>query len=168
MKKLIFTVATILTATFGLKAQNQIGATIGLMQINAGDSESSNLIGLSVFTKHNLNDKLRIGVNLGYYSKSEDDISLFSMPITGLIEYKHKMDKLYPFGGIEVGLNRFGLSDGEHTYATINLALAPVIGVDYELNKQFNAVLNAKYNYIMTENNATTGLGFNIGVTYKL
>jgi hypothetical protein len=168
MKKLIFTVATILTATFGVKAQNQVGASVGLFQVGE-ESISFNLMGLSAFGKHELNDNLRIGANVGYYSKEVfPGISLISMPIMGLIEYKRNINKLTSFGGLEVGINRLGASGDGQTDATNNLAFAPVVGFEYELSKQLDVVLNAKYNYIMTEGNATKGLGLNVGVAYKL
>ena len=169
MKKLIFTVATVLIATLSAKAQNQAGAIIGLMSANfIDDSETTNLIGFAAIGKHNLNKNVRVGANIGYYSKSESGLSLFSMPIMGLVEYQHNMDKLTPFGGVEVGINRIGLSGGGETYATNNLAIAPVVGVEYSLNNQLNALVNAKYNYIMTEGSSTTGIGFNVGVTYNI
>ena len=170
MKKLIFTVATVLIATLSAKAQNQAGAIIGLMSTNfIDDSETTNLIGFAAIGKHNLNKNVRVGANIGYYSKSESGLSLFSMPIMGLVEYQHNMDKLTPFGGVEVGINRIGLSLGAFgTYASNNLAIAPVVGVEYSLNNQLNALVNAKYNYIMTEGSSTTGIGFNVGVTYNI
>ena len=90
------------------------------------------------------------------------------MPIMGLIEYKRNVNKLTSFGGLEVGVNRLGVSGGGETEVTNNLAFAPVVGFEYELSKQLDVVLNAKYNYIMTEDNATKGLGLNVGVAYKL
>lgn len=169
MKKLVLSVATALLFAFGGNAQIQVGATTGLMRFSAaGTSSAINYLGVSVQGKYEISDVLRVGANIGYYGKSESGASSSVMPITGLAEYTHKMDKLTPFGGVELGLYRNAVSFSGMTVSTTNLGFAPVVGAEYEINEQLNILGNVKYNYILTSGASTSALGLNIGVVYKL
>ena len=169
MKKIVLSLATVFLFAIGSNAQKQIGGGLGMMRFNNLISDNStNMLGLHAFGKLNMNDNIRLGANLGYYSKSEDGASIFSMPISGLVEYTHNAGKVTPFGGLEVGLNSLGLRYKGESESEGYLFLAPVVGLEFELTKQLNGLVNAKYNYIMTEIEATTAIGFNLGVAYNL
>ena len=169
MKKIVLSLATVLLFAMGSNAQKQVGGGLGMLRLSLGSgTDATNLLGLHAFGKYNVNDNVRIGANLGYYSKSEDGLSFFSMPISGLVEYTKNSGKLTPYGGIEVGLNSMGFRYKGESESEGFLFFAPVAGIEFELTKQLNGLVNAKYNYIMTEGEATTGIGFNVGVAYNL
>lgn len=158
MKKLLI-IGLILFTSMNLKAQ-EIGAGIAFFKPEDGTS----LTGINLFGKKEIKEKIRVGINLSYFSETGYSI----MPITGLVEYKFNKEKLSPFSGLEAGLYRSAISIFGITASTTNLGFAPVAGLDYTLTDKLNANLTAKYHYIMFEGGSSTALGFNIGIAYKL
>lgn len=169
MKKLFFTGATLLLLSTQGKAQIDIGATVGVINLPVSKT-TTNLMGASVLGKYELTKNIRVGASLGYFNQNvSTNLSSFVMPIVATVDYKYSIGKFAPFGGLELGMYRLGVrAIGFGSIATNNLALVPMLGCDYELTKQINIVTNIKYNYVMTTGSSTSGVGFNVGASYKL
>lgn len=169
MKKLIFTVATLLLIATQGNTQIEVGATLGVMHLPVSKT-TSNLMGASVLGKYELVKTLRVGASFGYYNQSvSTNLSSFVIPMMASVDYKYSKGKFAPFGGLELGMYRMGISaTGFGSLATNNLAFVPMIGCDYEITKQINITTNIKYNYVMTSGSSISGLGFNLGLAYKL
>ncbi len=148
------------------RAQFSLGANLGLFRPNYENAES--LFGINLAGKYSVNEKMRAGLNLGYYFKSfEGDGRFFYQPITGLFEYSFSENAFSPYAGVDVGFYRNGFSGDGETFATSALGLAPVAGFNYELSDKLSLNTNLKYHYILTEGESTGVIGVNAGVVVK-
>lgn len=150
------------------KAQMSVTANLGF--INIPDYEI-NLIGFNAAGKYSISEKLRVGLNLGVFIKSEDNSTLSIMPITGLVEYSLTTNAFSPYIGADVGLYRIGTSysyGGEtESDSQMELGLAPVVGFNFALSDKMSLNSNLKYHYIMTEGDAIGAIGLNAGLTFN-
>jgi hypothetical protein len=152
-------------------AQKEAGATVGLLKPDVDGAKS--IYGINVFGKKQIKDKIRAGLNIGYYSESEGSVSLSIIPISGLVEYKFNENTLSPYLGGEVGVfmetysSNLSVNSRDDNSST-NLAFAPVAGFDYKINDDFKANVNAKYQFVKYEGITLNYLGFNVGVVYNL
>ncbi len=145
-------------------AQISGGATLGPM-ISSGDV----MFGLSLNGKYELNDKLKVGANLGYFTKKTEffgsSIRQSITPITGLVEYKFLENILNPYAGTDLGFYRIGIAGFGATY----LGFAPTAGINYEINDKLTVNGNFKYHYLLTSELSSAGfMNINAGVSYKI
>ncbi len=164
MKKLL--ILSLFLGAFYAKNFAQIsgGATLGPM-ISDGEA----IFGLTLNGKYELSDKLKVGANLGFFSKNQDflgtSVRTSIMPFSGLIEYKLIENKLNPYTGLDLGFYRFGIAGFSATY----LGLAPTAGVNYEIDDKLSINGNFKYHYIMSSDLSSAGIiNINAGISYKL
>ena len=174
MKKMkLIACSLMLFASMNTFAQKEAGATVGLLKLDADGAKS--IYGINVFAKKQIKDKIRAGLNIGYFSESEGSTSNSIIPISGLVEYKFNENTLSPYLGGEVGIfMESSKSNSNSEYSTksstssTNLAFAPVAGFDYKINDDFKANVNAKYHFVKYEGITLNYLGFNVGVVYNL
>lgn len=172
MKKMkLIACSLMLFASMNTFAQKEAGATVGLLKLDADGAKS--IYGINVFAKKQIKDKIRAGLNIGYYSESEGSVSSSLIPISGLVEYKFNENTLSPYLGGEIGVfmqsysSSSSISSRDDNSST-NLAFAPVAGFDYKINDDFKANVNAKYHFVKYEGVTLNYLGFNVGVVYNL
>ena len=151
------------------KAQVSLGVNLGMF--NGLSSDSDTRFGLNISSKKSINEKIRIGANIGYYFKSYDfsgtKLTAFTMPITGLFEYSLNKRYFSPYIGSDIGIYRFGLSGEGETIAKAYFGLASVVGFNYKLSDKLLLNGNLKYNSIFTEGESTSAISINAGISYK-
>ncbi len=153
-------------------AQMSLGITGGLFNQGSsfdGERISFNLFGLNIAGKYGFSDnKMRVGLNIGYYfdSESEDGetATYFTQPITALFEYSFTDNDFSPYAGIDAGIYRIGYSFDGESESESEIGFAPAVGCNYNVSDKVAINLNIKYNYILTEEIATTGINANAGV----
>lgn len=151
------------------KAQISVTANLGLLSYPSTNefSESYSKLGVNIAGKYNLTEKFRAGVNLGYFFKTEDGFTQSTMPITGLVEYSLSTNAFSPYLGVDLGFYRFAISANGGSLSSMNFGLAPVAGLNYRLTEKMSINANFKYHYVMTEDEATTAIGVNAGITFN-
>ena len=192
----LFVFAAIMIASTNVNAQISVSANLGLAS-NADDPfywrsrgwgfiESEGTLGLNLEVKYDISDALRVGASAGYYSKSNHvntvfssgsppiniKMSLYAMPICGLVEYSFSDGKFSPYAGANFGLYKFGERLGG-SYKYLNgssgyFGLAPVVGANYSLSDNLAINANAKYHYVITEGEASSLYSINVGVSFFL
>ncbi len=145
-------------------AQISSGVNLGTL-ITDGES----IFGLSLNGKYELNKKLKVGANLGYFSKKYEffgtSVRSSIMPITGLVEYKIVENILNPYAGMDLGFYRFGVAG----FSAMYLGLAPTAGINYDIDSKLSVNANFKYHYILSsEITSASILNVNAGISYKL
>lgn len=168
MKKLI--TLTLVACGFmstQLKAQSAVGINLGMYKPSADGSDAQ--LGAQLSFKHSISDQIRIGANIGYYSKSSNEIlgikySYSTMPITGLFEYAFSDGDLAPYAGADLGIYRFGskISGGSGS-SNSNIGFAPVAGANYTLSDNLALNVNFKYHVIFFDGGNTSAIGLNAG-----
>jgi len=155
MKKIITTFGAVLFAYLlfnnEAKAQVSVGANIGMFKF----FDFVPQLGFNLNGKYSINDKIRVGANLGYYFND----GFITMPITGLFEYSFSDNDFSPYAGADIGIYRFAGSG--------LFGLAPVVGLNYNLSDNLLLNSNLKYHYIMSEGGSLSAFGVNAGVSYK-
>lgn len=183
MKKLLLIVAVAFFA-ISVNAQIKLGANLGL-SLPTGDFGDSFKAGFGggVMGKYALNDKMAVGLNIGYYShKAKDaaggsDVTFSYMPITGSFQYFLGTEGFKPYVGADLGfysckaktpsVTYMGVTVGGTTTET-DFGFAPVIGFEYGLSESLALDVNAKYHMISTSGSSTNAIGINVGLLYSL
>jgi outer membrane protein W len=167
MKKLIQLAfaATLIFAAQSSFAQVSVSAGTGMFKGEDADGQ----IGLQMAFNYNVSDKIRIGANLGSYSKSEtsggEKFSYRSMPVALSGEYSFSTEKVSPYVGLDLGIFRVGYSGGGSTeWFDSWLNLAPKAGLNVGLSDSFGLNVHAKYHLLKYEDFSTSGISFNLGV----
>lgn len=149
-------------------AQMSAGVNVGMLKSFEDDSDA--MLGFSVSGKYAISEKIRIGANLGYYSKSYEffgvKLKAFTMPITGLFEYSLSDNSFSPYVGADAGIYSLGVSGGSTSSSEAYLGFAPVVGLNYKISDQLHVNANAKYHVVMSDGESSTFFGINAGVCY--
>ncbi len=128
-------------------------------------------MGLSFSGRYDVNDKITVGANLGYYLNSYEKygghITEYVMPVLGTLEYNFGNDDFVPFIGGNLGWYRFGAFGNDGTNAAGYFGLAPSAGFDYSISRTFFLHGSMYYHYIMTHGIRTSAFGFNAGIGIK-
>lgn len=155
-------------------AQISVGLS-GSMAFPNGDMASKDKMdvksgyGVHLHGRYALNDNLAIGLNVGYYSFTINDVSagtnaslttasIYMMPVSLCAEYAFLTDDFKPYAGIDIGMiNNSAKASGDvsgNTYeltgSKSGLYFAPVIGFNYAVSDAFDLNFHAKYNYGLT------------------
>ncbi len=150
-------------------AQISAGLNLGLFKPTAEGSDAH--LGFSLSGRYDINEKIRTGVNFGYYSKTYDfmgdELTSFIMPITGSIEYSFTDNDFSPYFGADLGIYRIGISGDGASLSTSNFGMASILGANYSITDNFGVNANVKYHYIFTEVESTSAFGVNAGVFFK-
>jgi hypothetical protein len=128
--------------------------------------------GINLSGKYTFKEKMRAGLNIGYYTRSIDGFRVSTRPVTVSFDYIiSTSSKIKPYGSLELGTYGFIYSSDGESSSTSDIGLAPAFGFDYAINEKLDLNGNLKYNYVLTKEDGygenTSILGFNVGVTYK-
>lgn len=167
----------IVLALFAMHSQAQIqgGVTVGaqLPMGDFGDAYNPG-IGFHVQGKYLVNESIGVGLNVGYnyFGSDVENTSSGMLPITALLEYHFGTGDIKPYLGADVGLYNFSFKtkvlDEEISDSEMYFGFAPTGGVLYSLSDMLSLCANAKYNYVLSEDDATSWLGVNAGIIISL
>jgi outer membrane protein W len=186
----LFAVAALLAV--GASAQIKVNVSGGLFKPTGDFGDVAKMgFGGNVGGKYMLNEKMAVGASVGYYvaSGSDDVIDLYKflsgsndvkvnftiIPIVGNFSYYFMTDGFKPYAGLDLGFysakGKLEIDGTDYTKEAglegeTKLGLAPVVGFEYAFSDKLALDVNAKYNYIMTEEDATTAFGLNVGVVF--
>ena len=178
MKKLLVAVALVMFA-FSANAQLKIGVGGGVA-LPMGDFGDGFKMGFGggVAGKYMLNEKLALGLNLGYYSftaKDEaggSDVKFSVMPITALVNYYFATEGFKPYVGADLGFyackSKVSVLGMDVSATATKLGFAPTLGFEYGFSDKMGLDVNAKYHYITTEGSSTSYVGINLGLVFTL
>ncbi|MGE0077785.1 MAG: outer membrane beta-barrel protein [Bacteroidales bacterium] len=194
MIKKITLVAAVVLFAIAANAQIKVNAGAGLL-FPTGDfgDVAKTGFGVNIGGKYMLNEKMAVGFAVGYNSlaASDDIVDAFKflagtddvdmkytiIPVVGSFSYFFKTDGFKPYAGLDLGIYTANVKleiDGEDVTddagldGETKLGFAPTLGFEYSFSDKLALDVNAKYNYIMTEDNATTAFGINVGVVFTL
>jgi len=172
MKKIKFLFVG-LVFIFGLnqsRAQISIGGDFSGIRSMTDGAEF--MFGGALNARYGITDNFQVGLNLGFYQKSFGKIfgqSLKSriIPVTLSAEYIFLTDNVRPYAGLDLGLYTFGAKFGSSSSSESRLGLAPVAGMQYNIND--NLFLNSSFKYHLILDSGTDGLfSFSFGLGYRL
>lgn len=174
MKKLLLAVAVVMFA-MSANAQLKLGVSGGLA-LPMGDFGDAAKMGFGggVSGKYMLNEKMALGLGVGYYSFSAkddaggSDLSFSIMPITAIFNYYLATEGFKPYVGADLGFYSFKTKFMGISASVSKLGFAPTVGFAYGLSDKMDLDVNAKYNYITTEGSATSYIGINVGLSFAL
>lgn len=98
--------------------------------------------------------------NIGHGVKGTDE-SISILAITPQVKVAPLEGPISP--NLQAGLGLFRTADGD---SEMDFGFAIGAGADYNINDNVSAGISLKYNYIMTDVNATTYLGIGVGANY--
>lgn len=182
MKKLVKLAAIAALTLFSVAAtaQIKIGANAAVGMPMGDNMEGFNTgFGGGLSGKYMLNDNMAVGAGFNYIKMGSDvdGVDFTVMPITANYTYYFGTEGFKPYAGIDAGiymttfnmkmdLGMLGTTEVE--VSDSNTGFAPVVGFEYAFSDALALDVNAKYNYIMTEGDASTILGINVGIVYSL
>jgi outer membrane protein W len=171
--KMIAVAGIVTGSVFTSNAQISIGVTGGFgtamdlaKPVSTGGDKlaSENGFGGGITGRYWLNDNMAVGLNVSYFSFNSKDVpsgvtSSYSVtPISLAFDYYFMDEGFKPFAGLEAGYmigswiakyeaNIGGSGDPtfDMSYKNNGLFVAPVVGVAYGINDNFDILLNAKY-----------------------
>jgi len=181
MKKVyILIIALLCIVVLNTQAQISIGATVG-GQIPMGSFADACKVGFgfNVVGKYMLKENIAVGLNLGYqrFGTKLGDMEGVSVagswiPVTALFEYHFGTGKAKPYIGADAGLYRFTAtahSGGMSVSASVSdFGFAPVFGITSGINDNLSFCANVKYNCVLTEGEASSWIGINAGLIFKI
>ena len=163
-------------------AQYSVGTNLVIMRF-IGDNYSYYTSkyegGISVFGKYNLNNNIRLGINMGHFYNNDGIKKVVMNPLTGSFEYSFLTTKIRPYSGVTIGAYRLAysfvdaFSKNPNPHSSFYFGFAPIIGVENEFKNHFFTNTNCKLNYILTrengygENSKCIELSFGIGYKFK-
>jgi opacity protein-like surface antigen len=160
---------------FNSQAQINVGATVGvqLPMGTFGDGFKTGF-GFNAVGKYMLKENMAVGLNLGYtkFGTEVEGLSGSMMPITGLFEYHFGTGNIKPYVGADLGLYIYSVKveilGQSSSDSKMYFGFAPTGGVLYGLSDMLSLCANLKYNYVMTEGDAASWLGINVGAIIKI
>ena len=179
MKKLLLSLAVVAMG-FAASAQISVGAYggLGLPMGDLSDGKYKMGFGGGIVGNYALNDNMTAGVNIGYYSftnEASDDITMTSIPIMGTFNYYFTDEGFKPFVGAEVGISmvtsKFSLLGTTIEGSSSAFGFGLVGGAAYGLNDNMDVFAAVKYNSFSLGGDLTGTLAYlpiNVGIVYKL
>ncbi len=166
--KIFAVVALSLFVGNAVNAQIKVGANFGLQLPLGTFGDGADMgIGGNITGEYMITENIGAGLGFGYYSfgyKGVDE-SATVMPITASGSYYFLTEGFKPYAGVELGAYMLG-SSFEGASTETYFGFAPVVGAQYDLTESFGLNANLKYNYILSEGDATSTFGINVGVVY--
>ena len=166
MKKTIkfFLLSAFICATQFTQAQFSVSLGGGMMKWEDIDAQLGPQLGINYQIEN-----IRIGANLGYYTKSDDffgtKLSIISFPIALSGEYAFSDNAFSPYIGADFGIFRFGFGgDGEREFGDAALNLAPKAGFNFSFSDDWAINAHGKYHVIMSDGESSNAISFNLGI----
>lgn len=156
-----------------VNGQLKIGGTLGL-QMPTGDfgDAADTGFGINAVGKYFLSDQMAVGLNVGYgtFSTELDDLKFFNIPVTGLFEYHFGKPEstVIPYLGGDLGLYSLGSKYDGESDSEMYFGFAPAVGINYPLSDLLSLNANLKYHVVLSEGDATTYMGLNVGLIYTI
>ena len=144
------------------------GINLGLLIPLASGSRSQ--FGGNLGVKCDLNNKIRIGVNVGYYYNDTLSFSkvTYTVPMMGSVEYSFSPNALSPYAGADIGYYLLGnFNNVSGTILKGQLGISPVIGLNYNFSEKLLINCNFKYHFIISDTDLSSMIGLNVGIGYK-
>lgn len=175
MKKILLSIAMVVAGAAAY-AQISVGAYGGaaLPMGDLSDAKWKTGFGGGISGRYWLNDNMAAGVNIGYYSMSNETFSgasLSFMPITAAFDYYFMTEGLKPYAGLELGMTNatskiefFGVT-AEASEA--NFSYGIVVGAAYGINDNMDVFANLKYFSVLSDPSMNI-LPINVGINYKI
>lgn len=164
----------------------------GFSFFNPSEGRSGNQLGVFVNGKFGVNQSIRMGFGVGYYSKSRSneqldslfgritsDSSYTTVPFLGILEFNLvKSGPIVPYLGLHGGFYGFALRSRTEYSATKDVVsaeandsffgIAPTAGLNLTVKDQFFFTGFLKYNYIFAQNSAIKAIsgGFGAGLRF--
>lgn len=186
---------TLLLALWGLAAQGQTNLSLNLnycppLSDGLADVAEAGL-GATLQARYLVAKRVNLGLTVGYLyfdakphfsstATGDDgmaDAHTVIIPATAGVDFQLLTGKVRPWLGVDVGFYNYRYIEtkekrrGIEREATINEtkpAIAPGAGLAVRLNDGADVALAARYNYIMTEHEATTFLTCSVGLVVWL
>ncbi len=197
MKKVIFVLVVALSVTTA-SAQIKLGANASLQVPTGNLGNMVDMgFGGGISGEYLVTPNIGVGLNIGYYALGEkDNMGMKCDFIPAALNAKYYFipeGSIKVYAGLDLGLytlktkmngNDLGLGDFDDILGDFfdnidinipasnstksNFGLAPVVGLQFGLTEKLALDVNAKYNFIFTEGDATDIIGFNVGLVYTL
>lgn len=158
--------------------QFQIGATFnGIAPLSPASISDAYKFGFggTLIGRYAVNDNLRVGLDVGFYSHSgkvSSDLSARFIPINAVLDYSFATEGFQPYVGVGVGLTstttKVSLLGTSVSTTSTNFNLAPTLGFRYGLSDALDLDFNVKYNIIFGDGDSISLLPIGLGVVYKL
>ncbi len=177
MKKVILAFAAIVALSFSeASAQIQIGGSVGINKLLGDGGEGWKMgLGGGLDGKYFINPNLALGLNISYLMHTAEASSDFQLNLTPVLltgNYFFAEGGFRPYAGLGLGMymiktkiSFFGISAES---SDSKIGFAPNAGFQYMFNDNLGLDVNLKYHYIMTEGEATTAFGANVGLVYNI
>lgn len=177
IKKITLAVAVVLFA-FVANAQIKINAGAGLV-LPMGTFGDAYKMGFGGYVggKYMLNDNMAVGATIGFASLKPtsdyetlfgDDIKYTLIPVAANFTYYFGTEGFKPYAGVDLGYYVMKAKIMGISVSTNEIGFAPTLGFEYSFSDKLGLDVNAKYHYIMTEGDASTAVGVNVGIVYNL
>lgn len=171
MKKLItivFVFTFVSSSSFGQLSGGGSGGFLTPLGEAGGDTQ----FGLNLLGRYAVSDQFNVGVNIGYYQRSQSaafigNVVGFTLPTTLCAEYILTDDDLRLYGVADLGLYTFGARVSGNTNSDSFLGLAGGAGAKYAINRELDLDVSVKYHFVLRENNNMSLFGTNIGILYN-
>ncbi len=131
--------------------------------------------GGTLIGRYALNDNLRVGLDVGFYSHSgkvTSDLTARFIPINAVLDYSFTTEGFQPYVGVGVGLTstttKVSFLGGSVSTTSTNFNVAPTLGFRYGLSDALDLDFNVKYNIIFSDGDSVGLLPIGLGVVYKL
>lgn len=139
--------------------------------------ETDAQFGIEIYCKFKVSEAFLVGVNLGFYNKTYNGfgfkVSTRFIPVSVSGEYLFLDGNLRPYIGVHLGTmllaSKFDGEGGSNGYFNV----APVAGVEFNVNDNVDLNLNVKYGITfyedgLGENDTFATLSPNVGFFYRL
>jgi outer membrane protein W len=172
----ITAICALVLLTLSANAQIKVGAGAGIQLPMGTFGDMFNMgFGGAATGKYMLKENIAVGATIGYgmFSAKDNfggsDMKFTIMPIAASLSYYFATEGFKPYVGADLGFYMWSIKySGTKVGDGSDLGFAPTVGFEYDLSESMALDVNAKYNYIMTEGDATTSLGVNVGLLFAL
>ena len=166
----LFAVVALMAVSASAQIKVNVGGGLLFPMGDFGDAAKTGF-GANVGGKYMLNEKMAVGLNVGYFMMGEkfDGLKISVIPVSGSFSYYFGEGAFKPYASAELGYytTKVKIDALDMDESESDLGFAPVFGVEYALSDKLALDVNAKYHYIMTEDEATTAFGINVGVLFS-
>lgn len=160
----------------GLQAHAQFSAGLQVGMYSPTEKNSDAQYGVNINGKYNINQQLRVGINIGYFLRSYSTVvgeaSTYTSPLSIFGEYSFGTDQFRPYVGADLGSYTLGLKILGVSASESFLGFAPVAGFDYSLSEKLLLNGNLKFHVVTGStssgsSSSTSALSVLVGLMFK-